>query len=375
MASRSLNEVLHLLRDHQRGQSLTDFADDLGVSKQYLSNVLNGNSPPSDRLLENFGYERAIVYRLIPKPQKEKKMSTTAVVNPAKIGCAHCPAEFDTDADLITHASKAHADKLKRAPSGKKTLTLVNVILDKSGSMSTKVADVIGGFNTYIDELKKDDVSDYLFTLSLFDTAFSERYLAEPLAQIKPLDTRSYQPGGSTALNDAIGRTITLVTNDNHKADKIITVIMTDGEENASHEYSTEAVRALIQAKEKEGWAFIFLGASLDAFQQGAALGIQAANTARYDPSNYRDTYRVASHATASASAGTAPMTSCFAATPDSMLRSANLHVNKTPPLTHDPGSVVVTGTGASGGAGHIPHSSPPQPHQHKKGWNVQKNK
>ena len=320
--TRSLEEVVHLLKDSQGNRSLTDFADELGVSKQYLSNVFNGNAAPSDRLLKNFGYVRDDRPRYVQKSRLEKPMSTAT-----KIGCAHCEKEFDTDEELMKHASADHADKLRRPAKGAAKKTLVNVILDKSGSMSTKVKDVIGGFNTYIAELRKDTAMEYSFTLTLFDTNFSEMYLAEPLSKVQDLDTETYQPGGGTALNDAIGRTIKLVESDTRKSDKIITVIMTDGEENSSAEYSTEAVKALIERKEKEGWAFIFLGASLNAFQQGAAFGISAANTAHYDTQNYVETYAALGHATASASAGRAPMRACFSSTPDSMLRCANLHV------------------------------------------------
>lgn len=177
-----------------------------------------------------------------------------------KIGCAHCSDEFDTDEELLEHASKQHPEKLRRTSQTKKAeqTTLVNVILDKSGSMSSKVADIIGGFNTYIDELKKDAATEYLFTLTLFDTSFVERYLAEPLSSVKNLDDKTYRPEGNTALNDAIGRTIKLIETDSHKSDKIITVIMTDGEENSSHEYSHQAVKDLIEAKEKDGWGVHF---------------------------------------------------------------------------------------------------------------------
>jgi len=369
----SLDEVVHLLKDGQGAKSLTDFADELGVSKQYLSNVFNGNCAPSTRLLRNFGYERDDTPQFVKVQKENRKMSTTSI---AKIGCAHCSEEFNTDQELLDHASKQHSDKLRRPKksSNAKQTTLVNVILDKSGSMSTKIADVIGGFNTYIAELKKDDVSDYLFTLTLFDTDFAEKYLAEPLSAIADLDDKSYQPSGGTALNDAVGRTIKLIEGDSRNADKIITVIMTDGEENSSHEYSTDAVKVLIQAKEKAGWAFIFLGASLNAFQQGASYGIAAANVAQYDQGHYRGTFSNMAHATASASSGAAPMNACFSANPDVMLKSANLNIGSDS-ISGDPFS----GSAVSGGSGvTITHTTPPNKPQAwnrgtRKGWNPQR--
>jgi hypothetical protein len=173
---------------------------------------------------------------------------------------------------------------------GKKQRVLVNVILDKSGSMGSKVQDVIGGFNHYIDELAKEKAVDYGFSLTLFDTAVALKYKAVPLAKVERLSEKSYCPSGNTALLDAVGDTVqTLSTAD---YDKIVTVIMTDGEENSSREWTQAAVRELIQAKEKQGnWTFVFLGANIDAFAQGERLGVLPANAVCYERSSYRAVY------------------------------------------------------------------------------------
>jgi hypothetical protein len=176
------------------------------------------------------------------------------------------------------------------APSGGKQRVLVNVILDKSGSMSTKVRDVIGGFNLYLDELAKEQAVDYGFSLTLFDTVVEMKYKGVPLASAAKLDSSSYRPSGNTALFDAVGNTVQTVSTDGF--DKIITVIMTDGEENSSREWTLHAIRELIKSKEAAGnWTFVFLGANLDAFEQGANLGVPMANAVRYDPANYRGVY------------------------------------------------------------------------------------
>jgi hypothetical protein len=176
------------------------------------------------------------------------------------------------------------------APSGGKQRVLVNVILDKSGSMSTKVRDVIGGFNLYLDEVAKEQAVDYGFSLTLFDTVVEMKYKGVPLASAAKLDSSSYRPSGNTALFDAVGNTVQTVSTDGF--DKIITVIMTDGEENSSREWTLHAIRELIKSKEAAGnWTFVFLGANLDAFEQGANLGVPMANAVRYDPANYRGVY------------------------------------------------------------------------------------
>ena len=175
-------------------------------------------------------------------------------------------------------------------PSGGKQRVLVNVILDKSGSMSTKVQDVIGGFNLYLDELAKEPAVDYGFSLTLFDTVVEMKYKGVPLATVAKIDEKTYRPGGCTALLDAVGDTVQAVGTDGF--DKVITVIMTDGEENSSREWTLETVRELIRRKEAAGnWTFVFLGANFDAFAQGASLGVPMANAVRYDPGNYRGVY------------------------------------------------------------------------------------
>jgi len=158
--------------------------------------------------------------------------------------------------------------------------------------MASKLNDVIEGFNAYIDGLAKEDQVEYLFSLTLFDTQVAYRHVAIPLMKVKKLDPKSYVPGGNTALNDAIGITVRKVEDDKPQVDKVITVIMTDGEENSSREWTLNAVKALIEQKEKEGvWTFVFLGAAPDAWDQGEAYGIRAANVAQYDIDRYRNAF------------------------------------------------------------------------------------
>ncbi|MFY9673500.1 MAG: hypothetical protein WCB53_01220 [Terriglobales bacterium] len=177
-------------------------------------------------------------------------------------------------------------EKSQSSATGGKQRVLVNVILDKSGSMATKVQDVIGGFNLYIDELAKERAVEYGLTLTLFDTAVAMKYRCAPLTDVAKLDQSSYKPNGNTALFDAIGNTVQTVNTDGF--DKVITVIMTDGEENSSREWTLPGIRDVIRAKEKEGnWTFVFLGANLDAFAQGKSLGVPAFNAQQYDAGNY----------------------------------------------------------------------------------------
>src|SRR5215831_2688837 len=158
--------------------------------------------------------------------------------------------------------------------------------------MASKTTDVIGGFNAYIAGLGQEDRVNYLFSLTLFDTLVAYRHVAIPLPDVKKLDPKSYVPAGNTALNDAIGITVRKVEADKPQVDKVITVIMTDGEENSSREWTHDAVKSLIEQKEKEGvWTFVFLGAAPDAWVQGKSLGIPMGNVARYSKEQYRDAF------------------------------------------------------------------------------------
>ncbi|HLV88978.1 MAG TPA: vWA domain-containing protein [Candidatus Sulfotelmatobacter sp.] len=199
--------------------------------------------------------------------------------------------------------------------SSRKQRVLVNVILDKSGSMCSKVDDVIGGFNLYLDELAKEPTVDYGFSLTLFDTVVEMRYKNVALAKVAKLDAENYLPGGNTALFDAVGNTVQTVKTDGF--DKVITVIMTDGEENSSREWTMQGVRDLIAKKEGAGnWTFVFLGANLDAFAQGASLGVAVPNVVRYDPAHYRGVYSSLAKNTNMFSSSPQPATPDFFQTP-----------------------------------------------------------
>jgi uncharacterized protein YegL len=193
--------------------------------------------------------------------------------------------------------------KTKPIASSHKQRVLVNFILDKSGSMSSKVEDVIGGFNLYVDELAKEPAVHYGLSLTLFDTVLQMKYKAVPLGKVAKLDETTYRPSGNTSLLDAIGNTVQ--TTDAKSFDKVLTVIMTDGEENSSREWTLQAIRELIKKKETaDNWTFVFLGANLDAFEQGAKLGVSMANSVQYDPANYRGVYASLAASTNAFSAG-----------------------------------------------------------------------
>lgn len=160
--------------------------------------------------------------------------------------------------------------------------TLVNFILDKSGSMSSIVDSTISAFNEYISSLKKDG-NKYRFSLVLFDTEFTDAYTNVPLADVKNLDKTSYIPDGCTALYDAVCVTIDQVNKTLKSNQKVLTVIMTDGEENSSKEYTQDQLKQKIQDCEKTGnWSFVFLGANQNSWATAGKIGIPTMNAANF---------------------------------------------------------------------------------------------
>ena len=172
----------------------------------------------------------------------------------------------------------------------KKNLTELVFILDKSGSMSGLEKDTIGGFNSLLEQQRKVD-GECVITTVLFDNRYELLHDRIDIRAVQPITGKEYFVGGSTALLDAIGRTIHKIgtvqknTAEAYRAEKVMFVIITDGEENASRCYSSMQIREMIQRqKERYGWEFIFLGANIDAVETAGRFGIDADRAVDYVP-------------------------------------------------------------------------------------------
>ena len=159
-------------------------------------------------------------------------------------------------------------------------ITELVFILDRSGSMSGLESDTIGGFNAMIEKQKKQDGVCYVSTI-LFDNFSKVLHDRVKLENVEPMTDRDYTVRGCTALLDAIGGTIHHIGNIHKYArpedvpEHTVFVITTDGLENASHQYSYEKVKRMIEhEKEKYGWEFLFLAANIDAAETAANIGI-----------------------------------------------------------------------------------------------------
>lgn len=172
----------------------------------------------------------------------------------------------------------------------KKNLTELVFILDRSGSMYGLEQDTIGGFNSMLTKQKSLD-GECRITTVLFDHQYTLFHDRIDIQAVSPMTKKDYNVGGSTALLDAIGITIDKLirvqrhTAEGYRAQKVIFVIITDGEENSSRKYSYDQVKAKIEhEKEAYGWEFIFLGANMDAVKTASQFGIYADRAAEYVP-------------------------------------------------------------------------------------------
>ncbi len=162
----------------------------------------------------------------------------------------------------------------------KKGLTEVVFILDRSGSMSGLEEDTIGGFNSLIEKQKKEEGEAYISTV-LFDDTAEVIYDRVPISRVEPMNDRQYYVRGCTALLDALGGAIHHIANvhkyarEEDRPEKTLFIITTDGMENASKKYSYKKVKHMVEKERvKYGWEFIFLGANIDAIEEGDRLGI-----------------------------------------------------------------------------------------------------
>ena len=162
--------------------------------------------------------------------------------------------------------------------------------IDRSGSMAPIANDVIGGFNTFIDEQIRNG-TDARMTIVQFDSQDPQDVTiwGAPLPEITHLDSQTFVPRGGTPLLDATGLLIgrTMVDQSARiaaglQAEDIIFVTITDGEENQSREFNLAQIRELIEKRTQDGWAFIYLSAGIDAYADAAQMGIHSGDTQQW---------------------------------------------------------------------------------------------
>ncbi|MEU1983726.1 vWA domain-containing protein [Nocardia sp. NPDC019395] len=177
--------------------------------------------------------------------------------------------------------------------------SLIAVLLDRSGSMQSIKSDTEGGLAAFFEEQGKVERTVRV-TFAQFDTDYECLYSNIPLEQIpQPI----LHPRGGTALYDAIGKLVTDIgaelagRPESERPGTVIVVILTDGHENSSREWTHSAVRSLIEQQQNDyNWDFLFLGANMDAVQIGTQLGFAPQQSITYGaaPAGVQGVFRAA---------------------------------------------------------------------------------
>ena len=163
-----------------------------------------------------------------------------------------------------------------------KDVTEIICIIDRSGSMESIRSDAIGGFNRFLAD-QQEPKDPARLTMVLFDDQYEVVHNGTDIHTIPPLTTKTFVPRGMTALLDAVGRTLNTVSARlaeipvQERPEKIIVAILTDGQENASREFSLPVIREMISHYTTDlKWDFIYLAATQDAFLDAEKIGISA---------------------------------------------------------------------------------------------------
>ncbi|SDB93189.1 hypothetical protein GA0111570_109118 [Raineyella antarctica] len=182
------------------------------------------------------------------------------------------------------------------------SLTYIAAVLDRSGSMQSMAHAVTQGFDDFIAE-QRGVPGRCLVSLAQFDNEYQEVFRDLPVDQVPPLDL---VPRGTTALYDAIGRTVTTVGErlaalpEDQRPGSVIVPIMTDGYENASTEWTAAGIKDLITQQESQySWVFLFMGTNQDAVEEGAKMGVRRERSITFDNDRSAEAYRATSQVVA----------------------------------------------------------------------------
>ena len=179
--------------------------------------------------------------------------------------------------------------------------TYYQLILDRSGSMDDCISETISGFNEQVQMIQSLQLrypeQEFYVSLTVFNQEVSfMQELCRPDA-IKELSRHSYIPNGGTALLDAIGMSVTKLHMEiqpeiSEGIASAIVVIITDGYENASREYTHKQISSMIsRLEESENWVFSYLGATADAVKVARRMNIRSGNSRSYHKKNTASIY------------------------------------------------------------------------------------
>lgn len=156
--------------------------------------------------------------------------------------------------------------------------------------------ETLNGFKCFINDLREKgaaDGIDYLFSLTTFDTLIDTPCIGRPIDKVDENLLSKFGPRGNTALYDAVGQTIENTDKNRHGAQKIICVIVTDGHENSSREWTKDSLNRAVEFRLNAGdWSFIYLGTQPETWDDAAAIGVGFGSVAAYDPAMAHRAYR-----------------------------------------------------------------------------------
>lgn len=177
--------------------------------------------------------------------------------------------------------------------------TLYHFVLDKSGSMNNCIESTVNGYNAQLETIQKLQKEfpeqQFLISLTIFDDKIDDVQLNQTIDAVKFLSTSRYRPNGTTALLDAIGMSINSIRIANeakilNDEMSVVMVILTDGLENASREFTFHQIANTIKTLEdSEKWTFNFLGADIDAIHTSKMLNIKTENVVSFNKSNMEE--------------------------------------------------------------------------------------
>lgn len=162
------------------------------------------------------------------------------------------------------------------------------IILDESGSMESIKSQIISGFNETVQSIKGSqkkfpEQEHFISVVSFNDLDNKLLYFIDPVEKLNEIDAEKYQPNAATPLFDAIGFAVTKLHQvvKNQPNCNVLVTIMTDGEENASREYSGKQIKELIEKLKNEKWTFTYIGTDHDVDK--IALNLSISNTLLFE--------------------------------------------------------------------------------------------
>ena len=155
------------------------------------------------------------------------------------------------------------------------------IILDESGSMESIKKLIIQGFNEIVQTVKgiqKDypEQEHFISFVTFNGLGIKGLHFNEPVSKLQLIDENLYKPDASTPLYDAMGFSFAKLRNalENKTGYNVLVTILTDGEENASKEFTGAAIKNLIDELKLQGWTFTYIGTEHDVENFAASISI-----------------------------------------------------------------------------------------------------